>query len=380
MVGPVKIVIAPDKFRGSLDADEVCAAMAAGVQLAFSDAEIVAIPLADGGEGTASALTRQAAGSFVTVEVRDPLGRPIEGAYGVSPDSKIAFIEMASASGLGLLDPEERDPLLASSYGTGQLIADALDRGVSCIILGIGGSATTDGGTGIAAALGYRFLDKNQNELVPNGGTLVLIDSIDRTQVHSRLAATKITIACDVTNPLFGAQGAAYVYGPQKGATSAQVEVLDKGLRNLARVATATLGTDVSDAPGAGAAGGTGAGALWFLNATLEAGADIVFRQTRLEDHIRRTDLVITGEGKMDRQTLSGKLVLRVAGLGARHQVPVAALCGTLDLSPEDLKNAGIRYAASIIDRPLTLEEAQTEAFSLVRRATFHLVRLFFES
>lgn len=376
MGGPVKIVIAPDKFRGSLEADEVCAAMTAGVRLAFPEAEIVAVPLADGGEGTVAALTRQAGGNFVSTSVLDPLSRPIEAVYGISPDQKTAYIEMAAASGLGLLSADERNPLLTSSYGTGQLIADALERGVSSIILGLGGSATNDGGTGIAAALGFCFLDKNKNELAPNGGSLVLIHAIDQTNVHPKLAATQIAVACDVTNPLYGKTGAAYVYGPQKGATPRQVELLDEGLRHLAKVATATFGFDVSDQPGAGAAGG--AGALWFLNATLEAGAEIVFHQTQLEDYIQQADLVITGEGKMDQQTLSGKLVMRVAELGARHHIPVAALCGTLDLSPREVADAGLCYAASIIDRPMSLETAQTEAFSLTKQATFHLVRLFF--
>lgn len=285
---------------------------------------------------------------------------------------------MAAASGICLLSAGERNPLLTTSYGTGQLIFDALERSVSWVILGLGGSASSDGGTGMAAALGYRFLDKNNNELAPNGGSLALIHAIDRTNVHPKLATTQIIVACDVTNPFYGKTGAAYVYGPQKGATPRQVELLDLGLQNLAKIATATFGFDVSDQPGAGAAGGSGAGTLWFLNATLEAGAEIVFRQTQLEDYIQQADLVITGEGKLDQQTLSGKLVIRVAELGARHQVPVAALCGTLDLSPQEVADAGLCYAASIIDRPMSLETAQTEAYSLTKQATFHLVRLFF--
>ncbi len=352
--------------------------MAAGVRLAFPEAEIVSVPLADGGEGTAATLTRQAGGSFILASVLDPLGRPIEAVYGISPDNKTAFIEMAAASGLGLLTADERDPLQASSYGTGQLIVDALEHSVSHVILGIGGSASSDGGTGIAAALGFRFLDKNKKELSPSGGNLTRIRSIDMAQVHPKLAATEITVACDVTNPLYGPTGAAHVYGPQKGATPRQVELLDLGLRNLAEVASAAFGIDISEQPGAGAAGGTGAGALWFLNATLEAGTEIVFRQIQLEKHIRHADLVITGEGKIDSQTLSGKLVLRVAQLGTRYKVPVAALCGTLALLPQELKKTGIVYAASIIDRPTSLEIAQKEAFSLTEQATFHLVRLFF--
>ena len=376
----MKILLAPDKFRGSLEADEVCAAMAAGVWLAFSDAEIVSIPLADGGEGFAKALTLNSGGEFVSVLVQDPLGRPIQATYGLSSNFKTAFVEMAAASGLALLAETECDPALTSSYGTGQLIADALERDVESIILGIGGSATNDGGAGLAVALGFRFLDKNKKEIFPRGGNLVDIQFIDSSNVHPKLAAAKITVACDVTNPLYGEAGAAFIYGPQKGASPEQVELLDNGLRHLAKIATETFGRDVSQVPGAGAAGGVGAGALWFLSATLESGAAIVFAQTELEKHICNADLVITGEGKMDEQTLSGKLVLGVADMCHRHKVPVAAVCGTLALSPEQLKETSITCAMSAIDRPLSLEEAQKEAFSLVRQTTFNLVQLFFST
>jgi len=361
-----------------LEADEVCAAMAAGVRLAFPAATVISIPLADGGEGFAKALTLNAGGDFVSVLVQDPLGRSIQATYGLSADSRTAFVEMAAASGLALLSESERDPILTSSYGTGQLIADALARGVKSIILGIGGSATNDGGTGLAAALGFRFLDKNKKEIMPKGGNLSDIQFIDSSHVHPKLATTKITVACDVTNPLFGGSGAAYIYGPQKGASPEQVEFLDEGLRHLAKIAAENFGRDVSQIPGAGAAGGVGAGALWFLNATLESGAAIVFAQTQLEKHIRDADLVITGEGKMDQQTLSGKLVLGVSDMCARYKVPVVAVCGTLALTPEQLKATSITCAVSVIDRPLSLAEAQKEAFALVQQATFNLVRLFF--
>ena len=374
----MKIVIAPDKFRGSLESDQVCEAMAAGILLAFPEADIVSIPLADGGEGTVKALTLHAGGEFITLPVNDPLGRPVEATYGLSPDHKTAFIEMAAASGLTLLTEEERDPGLTSSFGTGQLIADALERGVEHIVLGIGGSATTDAGVGLAAALGYRFLNKQGEEVPPTGGHLSQILTIDSEEVHPTLASTKITVACDVTNPLYGEQGAAYIYGPQKGASQQQVEVLDKGLQHLANVATQKFGYDISQTPGAGAAGGVGAGAMWFLNAELQPGAAIVLQQTQIEKHIRQADLVITGEGKMDQQTLQGKLVLGLADLCQRHKVPLAVVCGTLAVSPDDILGTGITYAVSAIDRPLSLQTAQNEAFSLVRQATFHLVRLFF--
>ena len=352
--------------------------MAAGVRLAFPAATVISIPLADGGEGFAKALTLNAGGDFVSVLVQDPLGRSIQATYGLSADSRTAFVEMAAASGLSLLAEGERDPTLSSSHGTGQLLTDALERGAESIVLGIGGSATNDGGTGLAAALGFRFLDKNKKEIMPKGGNLSDIQFIDSSHVHPKLATTKITVACDVTNPLYGETGAAYIYGPQKGASPKQVELLDEGLRHLAKVACETFGRDVSQTLGAGAAGGVGAGALWFLNATLESGAAIVFEQNKLEKHVREADLVITGEGKMDQQTLSGKLVLGVADMCARHKVPAVAVCGTLALTPEQLKETSITCAVSIIDRPLSLEEAQKDAFSLVRQTTFNVVRLFF--
>ncbi len=374
----MKILLAPDKFRGSLEADEVCAAMAAGVRLAFPEAEVVSIPLADGGEGFAKALTLNSGGELVPVSVQDPLGRPIQATYGLSADSKTAFIEMSVASGLALLAETERDPTLTSSYGTGLLIADTLARGVEAIILGIGGSATNDGGAGLAAALGFRFFDKDEKEISPTGGNLSDIQRVDSFNVHPKLADTKVIVACDVTNPLYGKTGAAHIYGPQKGASPEQIELLDKGLRHLAEIATETFGRDVSQTPGAGAAGGVGAGALWFLNATLESGAAIVFAQTHLDEQISNADLVITGEGKMDEQTLSGKLVLGVADRCARYKVPLVAICGTLALSAEQLKETNITCAISVIDRPIPLEVAQGEAFALVRQTTFNLVRLFF--
>jgi glycerate 2-kinase len=376
----MKIVIAPDKFRGSLDAEEVSKAMKEGTLLAFPEAEVSTIPLADGGEGTAKALTLHAGGEFVSARVYDPLGRNIEASYGLSPDHKTAFIEMASASGLWLLDLKERDPGLTTSYGTGQLIQDAINRGVKHIILGIGGSATNDAGIGLAAALGYRFMDSTGKEVPPNGEHLIHIHSIDSSSVIRQLGSVKFTVACDVTNPLYGNQGASLVYAPQKGASLEKAEQLDKGLFILSKVASKAFGRDVSQVPGAGAAGGVGAGAMWFLNATLESGASIVLKQTQIEEHVRDADLVLTGEGKIDKQTLQGKLVLGLADICARHRVPIAAVCGTLEISAEEVRQAGLLYAVSSINRPMTLEQAQKEAHKLVYEATFHLVRLFFYS
>ncbi|OJV16585.1 MAG: glycerate kinase [Dyadobacter sp. 50-39] len=374
----MNILVAPDKFRGSLEAAEVCDAVIEGVQKAYPDAKVTAIPLADGGEGTSAILTRQANGSEVTVTVMDPLNRQIKATYGISEDHQVAFIEMAAASGLALLKVEERNPLRTSTFGTGQLIVDALDRGVKKIILGIGGSATTDGGIGMAEALGYAFKDSEGRTLLPNGESLGKIAAIDMHNVDSRLALVSIVVACDVTNPLFGKDGAAFIYGPQKGADPEMVVQLDQGLQNLTQVATRAFGRDVSLVPGAGAAGGLGAGCMWFLNGTLQDGISIVMEQCNMTSLVANADLVITGEGKVDEQTLAGKVVKGLAGLCKSHRVPLAVVCGTLQITPEQARDAGMTYAVSVLDRPMDLNAAQSEAFRLVSDATFQLVRLFF--
>jgi glycerate kinase len=341
---------------------------------------VKSIPLADGGEGTARILTGQARGSYVKVKVSDPLGRLTEAEYGLSNDKQTAFIEMAAASGLALLSSGERNPLLTSTFGTGEVIKDALDRGVSKIILGIGGSATTEGGIGMAAALGCRFYDENNDLLPANGAALNAIHSIDISQIDTRLKSVSVIVACDVTNPLFGVNGAAFVYGPQKGADPEMVVTLDNGLKNLTKVASQAFGKDVSNEPGAGAAGGLGAGCMWFLNATLKDGVSIVMDQSNIADIIKNSDLVVTGEGKVDEQTLAGKVVKGLADSCQTHHVPLAVVCGTLQISPEQVRSAGITYAVSVLNRPMDLDHAQQEAFGLVRDATFHLVRLFFSN
>jgi len=276
------------------------------------------------------------------------------------------------------LNIEKRNPLLTSTFGTGQLIVDALDRGVKKIILGIGGSATTDGGIGMAEALGYSFKDQKGHTLLPNGQSLEKIASIDKHNADPRLALVSVVVACDVTNPLFGKEGAAFVYGPQKGADPEMVTRLDAGLENLSQVATRAFGRDVSLVPGAGAAGGLGAGCMWFLNAVLKDGISIVMEQCNISSLVEKADLVITGEGKVDEQTLAGKVVKGLAGLCKSHHVPLAVVCGTLQITPEQAKDAGMTYAVSVLNRPMDLNAAQSEAFKLVSDATFQLMRLFF--
>ncbi|QRR01738.1 glycerate kinase [Dyadobacter sandarakinus] len=374
----MKILIAPDKFRGSLEADEVCQAAEKGILRAFPQAEVTCIPLADGGEGTAAILTHYAGGVSVSTQVNDPLGRPIEASYGLSADGTTAFIEMAAASGLALLSKMERNPERTSTFGSGQLIRDALDRGARKLVLGIGGSATTDAGIGMAAALGFLFKDQNGRPVSPAGHALSSIAFIDSSQADPRLAETSVTVACDVTNPLFGSTGAAVIYGPQKGADPAMVQRLDAGLKHFAGIAESHFGKKASSLPGAGAAGGLGAGAIWFLNATLRDGVSIVMEYSRIFELIRQSDLVITGEGKVDNQTLSGKVVKGLADACTSAGVPLAVICGTLHIKPEAAAAAGMTFVTSVLDRPVTLEQAQQNAPRLVSDATFHLARLFF--
>ena len=368
----MKIILAPDKFRGSLTAMEVCAAMREGIGKVIPDAEIISIPMADGGEGTAEILTLNAGGQMQTVEVLDPLGRAVKASFGLA--NQTAYVEMAAASGLRLLKREEYSPLKTSTFGTGQLIKAATEKGAKHLILGIGGSATTDAGTGMAAALGWRFLDINQQEIIANGENLRQIEKIIPPETGRQLV--RIEVACDVNAPLFGLDGAAYVYAPQKGATPEMVKQLDDGLRHLARLIQRDFGRDFCQTPGAGAAGGLGFGALFFLEATLKEGVKIVMEQTHFYEHLEGADLVLTGEGKIDQQTLQGKLIAGIAQAANAQNIPVIALCGALLLSPQEIKELGLAYSTSILFRPMLLDEAMNDARSGVRDSTALLIRL----
>lgn len=369
----MKILLAPDKFKGSLTARQVCDAMSEGIRLAQPDAKIVALPMADGGEGTAEVLTLATGGEWLTIPVLDPLERPVQASYGISSDHQTAFIEMSQASGLRLLHRNEYNPLKASTFGTGQMILDAVNRGVTHIVLGIGGSATNDAGIGMAAALGWVFLNERDEPIHANGGNLSQISRI--IPPASPLHLT-IDVACDVTNPLFGPNGAAFIYGPQKGASAEDIEHLDQGLRHLARLILDQLGTDLANVPGAGAAGGLGAGALFFLNATLKEGVKVVMEQTRFFDHLKDSDLVLTGEGKIDNQTLQGKLINGIALEAQKSGVPTIALCGTLDAKPHDIRALGLTAAFSVLTHPQSLDEALSSAYEAVSQTTFNVLRL----
>ncbi len=363
------ILIAPDKFKGSLTAQQVCQAIEEGLLSINPSLKIVSIPLADGGEGTSDLLTDFSGGSTVRVTVADPLFREIESAYGISKDGKTAFIEMAKASGLQLLNTEERNPLNTTTFGTGQLIKHALERGAKHIILGIGGSATNDAGIGMAAALGFSFLSATRDKLNPVGKNLALLASIDTDHIHPLLSKAKFTVLCDVQNQLYGVEGAAYIFGPQKGASQEDVKILDRGLLQFKKIAEATFNKGV-DFPGAGAAGGLGAGAKVFLNATMSSGFDFIARFTQLEDMIQKADLVLTGEGKIDHQTLSGKVVKGVADLAAQHQKPCIAFAGRCDLPANKIKELNLLEIISISNEETNEQEAMTQAFSLLKERT----------
>ena len=304
----MKILIAPDKFKDALPALEVGRAIQEGVKINNPAAEITVFPMADGGEGTSDILTFHFGGRKVELLVSDPLWRKVKAEYGISSDGSHAFIEMAQASGLHLLKPHERNCLHTTTFGTGELIRDAISKGVQKIVLGIGGSATNDAGIGMAAALGYRFLDASGNMLNPVGKNLLEIATIIDEDVLFNSDKLEILVACDVENRLYGSEGAAYVFGPQKGADEKAVELLDKGLQNFASVAKSKYHIDVQTIKGAGAAGGMGAGCLLFLKGKLRPGVALVMALTEFEKQVAQADLVITGEGKLDNQTLSGKL------------------------------------------------------------------------
>jgi glycerate kinase len=362
----VNILIAPDKFKGSLSASEVCDAVSEALLEMNASIQITKVPLADGGEGTFEILVAQSKGRIKKVTVVDPLQRPITAEYGLSKDGTSAFIEMAKSSGLQLLKEKERNPLYTTTAGTGQLIADALNEGVTNIILGIGGSATNDAGIGMAHALGYRFLDRENHPLSPIGKSLSQIHSIDETQVDSRLRKVEFKVLCDVTNPLYGPQGAAPVYGPQKGASDFIVKELDAGLKHLAELVKQDYAINLNF-PGAGAAGGLGAGAKLFLNATLQKGIDYISQVTDLEKKVSASDLVITGEGRVDQQSLSGKVVAHVYRLAKKYNKEVVILCGQCTLSKDDRLVFGSDKIIPLANNPSEVSLSMKQPVPLIK-------------
>jgi glycerate kinase len=372
----LKIVIAPDSFKGSLSATAAAEAAGRGVLRARPDAQTVIVPLADGGEGTVEALVRATGGRILPAVATDPLGKRIESFFGVLGDGETAVVEMAAASGLPLVPEGERNPMNTTSYGTGELIRAALNAGCSKLILGLGGSATNDGGVGMVQALGGIFKDSAGRETGHGGRELSRICSIDLSRLDPRLAKTKIIAASDVQNPLTGKTGASYIFGPQKGATPKMAEELDAGLKNLAEAIRRNLGIDVENQPGAGAAGGMGAACMAFLGAELRSGIDILLDATAFKNKLQGAGLVITGEGRIDSQTLDGKTVSGVLRLAQNAGVPVIALCGGVGPGGYDLLESGVCAVLSIANRPMTLAEAQAGAEELLERAAEQAIRL----
>lgn len=373
----MKIVVAPNAFKGSLSATAAAAAIRSGVLAAHPEGEIICVPVADGGDGFADVMAGPLGATQHRVLVAGPRLAQVSAHYCFVDHTTTAIIEMASASGLAMLAETERDPTQTSTYGTGELIRAALDRGASRIVIGLGGSATCDGGIGMAAALGYRFLDSNGRELPPVGGSLPHLKKVDPTRRDPRLDQVTCIGVCDVTNPLFGEQGASYVYSPQKGASRTQVALLDQGLRNLAAVIRRDLGISPEMIPGSGAAGGLGAGLVSFLGASLNKGIDVVMELVGLRDRLNDAALVITGEGQIDFQTQFDKAPAGVARLAKQAGVPCIAICGSVGQRIDELYDIGITGVFSICSRPLNLEHAMNDSASLLTAAAEQVVRAF---
>jgi len=365
----MKIVIAPDSYKESLSALEVATAIESGFREILPTAEYVKLPVADGGEGTVEAMVAATCGRIVNVAVKGPLGEAVEGFYGLSGDEQCAFIEMAAASGLELVPAAQRDPLVTTSWGTGELIRHALDSGVKHIIIGIGGSATNDGGAGMVQALGAKLLDKQGQQIGPGGAALETLASIDVRELDKRLADCRIEVACDVTNPLTGKEGASAIFGPQKGATPKMIARLDQALGHYAKLIARDLDVEVLNLAGGGAAGGMGAGLFAFCGAELRRGIEIVTEALSLDAHVADADLVITGEGRIDSQTINGKVPVGVASVAKRYNVPVIGIAGSLTADVGVVHDHGIDAVFSVIYKICSLDDALANAGENVRMA-----------
>jgi glycerate 2-kinase len=357
-MGIKKIILAPDSFKESMTAKEACFAMEKGIKEVFKDVECVHVPMADGGEGTMESLVDATEGKLYTVEVTAPLGNKIEAKFGVLGDGVTAVIEMAEASGLNLVKRDERDPLVTTTYGTGELIKSALDIGAKRLVIGLGGSATNDGGAGMLQALGVSLKDKNRNELKFGGGALKDLETIDLSNFDKRILETEIEVACDVKNPLTGKDGASYVFGPQKGASKETIEILDKNLKHYGNIVRKELSKEIDNIEGAGAAGGLGATLVGFCNGKLRSGIDLVIKYSKLEEKIKDADFVFTGEGSIDFQTKFGKTPVGVANIAKKYDIPVIAFAGKVGSDIEELYDLGIDSVIGIMSEVATIEEA----------------------
>ncbi len=374
----MKIIAAPDSFKGNQSALAVAEAIERGILRFDSSIEVIKIPMADGGEGTVDAASSMAGGRLVKLTVSGPLGDPVEAEYAVIEESRTAIIEMAAASGLPLVPENRRNPSLTTTRGTGELMMHAVNNGYTKIILGIGGSATNDGGLGAASVFGARFFDAEGRETGITGSSLQEIKTIDISGIDPRLANIEILTACDVKNPFHGPDGAAYVYGPQKGADSAMVKELDKGLQNLAGVIRDSLGIDIANIPGAGAAGGLGGGLVAFFGAKLKSGIELLIEATGLEKALEGADLVITGEGKTDFQTAFGKVPAGVGAAAKRRNIPAVCFSGALGKQVEALYPVGITALFSTANREMTLQYAMDHSIELIEQGAENIARLFY--
>lgn len=355
----VKVIIALDSFKGSLSSINAGNSFAEGIKLADPSIETIVYSVADGGEGTIESLHYNCGGELKTVLVNDPLFRPVDAIYTIL-ENGTAVIEMAKASGLPLVEPPLRNPLNTTTYGTGELIKNALDLGAKKIILAIGGSATNDAGIGMLNALGIKFLDSHKKVLSPIGGNLEFIKSIDISQAHPQLKECEFTVACDVENPLYGKNGAAYIYGPQKGANKNTVELLDKGLQHFATIIKQEFNIDIAHFKGSGAAGGMGAGLFAFAKTELKSGIEIILDQIGIDKHLQDTDVMFVGEGKLDKQTIMGKAPMGITKRAKKFNIPVIAIGGSIDDDPQELHDGGIISYFSTIAKPMSLKKAMS--------------------
>ncbi|MEP7231180.1 MAG: glycerate kinase [Ginsengibacter sp.] len=369
----MKIIVAPDKFKGSIKSIEVCQAIKKGILEADNTIETLIFPMADGGDGFAEVLKYYLHTETQFVKTVDPLGRDISASYEWSKKDLVAIIELAAASGLVILKKEERNPMITSTFGTGLLIMDAIKRGANKIILGIGGSATNDAGIGILAAMGFIFLDGENNMIPASGENLCRIEKIIPPNI---LPKVKVEIACDVTNTLYGPEGAAYIFSPQKGATPEQVKKLDDGLKHFSKIIENETGKNLSIIPGTGAAGGIAAGLIAFLNVSLIEGTELIINASCIKTFLDEADFVITGEGKLDHQSFGGKTISAITSIAQEKNIPVAAICGQLELTEIECRQSGLSIAVEIKEALMSEEESIRMAATLIKEKTKSLVPL----